>query len=98
MPPIDRAFRLRSLRQKWRENEVRVLRLVTVNSVEEKILAAAKYKLDLNDKIIKAGMFDNRSTGQERGQFSQAILSNTDDCDDTIKMNTGRHSQSSGQD
>lgn len=69
----DRAHRI------GQKNEVRVLRLVTVNSVEEKILAAAKYKLDLNEKIIKAGMFDNKSTGQERRQFLQAILSTTGD-------------------
>lgn len=69
----DRAHRI------GQKNEVRVLRLVTVNSVEEKILAAAKYKLDLNEKIIKAGMFDNKSTGQERKQILQAILSTKDD-------------------
>lgn len=69
----DRAHRI------GQKNEVRVLRLVTVNSVEEKILAAAKYKLDLNDKIIRAGMFDNKSTGQERRQFLEAILSTTTD-------------------
>lgn len=72
----DRAHRI------GQKNEVRVLRLVTVNSVEEKILAAAKYKLDLNEKIIKAGMFDNKSTGQERRQFLEAILSTTDDDDE----------------
>lgn len=72
----DRAHRI------GQKNEVRVLRLVTVNSVEEKILAAAKYKLDLNEKIIKAGMFDNKSTGQERRQFLQAILSTTEDDDE----------------
>lgn len=71
----DRAHRI------GQKNEVRVLRLITVNSVEEKILAAAKYKLDLNEKIIKAGMFDNKSTGQERRQILQAILSSTDDCE-----------------
>lgn len=72
----DRAHRI------GQKNEVRVLRLVTVNSVEEKILAAAKYKLDLNEKIIKAGMFDNKSTASERRQFLQAILSTTDDDDE----------------
>lgn len=72
----DRAHRI------GQKNEVRVLRLITVNSVEEKILAAAKYKLDLNEKIIRAGMFDNKSTGQERRQFLQAILSTTDNDDE----------------
>ncbi|XP_018494673.2 probable global transcription activator SNF2L2 [Galendromus occidentalis] len=64
----DRAHRI------GQKNEVRVLRLVTVNSVEERILAAAKYKLNLDEKVIQAGMFDQKSTGSERRQFLQAIL------------------------
>ncbi|KAF3846852.1 hypothetical protein F7725_003930 [Dissostichus mawsoni] len=55
-------------------NEVRVLRLCTVNSVEEKILAAAKYKLNVDQKVIQAGMFDQKSSGCERRAFLQAIL------------------------
>lgn len=47
---------------------------MTVNSVEEKILAAARYKLNVDEKVIQAGMFDQKSTGQERQQFLQAIL------------------------
>ncbi|CAG2107217.1 unnamed protein product [Medioppia subpectinata] len=66
----DRAHRI------GQKNEVRVLRLVTVNSVEERILAAAKYKLNLDEKVIQAGMFDQKSTGHERKQFLQAILQN----------------------
>ena len=34
---------------------MRVLRLMTVNSVEEKILAAAKFKMNMDEKIIQAG-------------------------------------------
>ncbi|XP_061836394.1 probable global transcription activator SNF2L2 isoform X2 [Nerophis lumbriciformis] len=64
----DRAHRIGQL------NEVRVLRLCTVNSVEEKILAAAKYKLNVDQKVIQAGMFDQKSSGQERRVFLQAIL------------------------
>jgi len=71
----DRAHRI------GQKNEVRVLRLVSVNSVEERILAAAKYKLNLDEKVIQAGMFDNKSTGSERRQFLDAILS-TEDMDD----------------
>lgn len=47
---------------------------MTVNTVEEKILAAAKYKLNVDEKVIQAGMFDAKSTGNERRQFLQAIL------------------------
>ena len=41
----DRAHRI------GQKNEVRVLRLMTVNSVEEKILAAARYKLNVDEKV-----------------------------------------------
>ncbi|CAG9862723.1 unnamed protein product [Phyllotreta striolata] len=64
----DRAHRI------GQQNEVRVLRLMTVNSVEERILAAAKYKLIMDEKVIQAGMFDQKSTGSERHQFLQSIL------------------------
>jgi len=64
----DRAHRIGQV------NEVRVLRLMTVNSVEEKILAAARYKLNVDEKVIQAGMFNNKSTGNERRQFLQQIL------------------------
>lgn len=52
---------------------------MTVNSVEERILAAAKYKLTMDEKVIQAGMFDQKSTGSERHQFLQSILHNDED-------------------
>lgn len=64
----DRAHRI------GQQNEVRVLRLCTVSSVEEKILAAAKYKLNVDQKVIQAGMFDQKSSSHERRAFLQAIL------------------------
>ena len=48
----DRAHKI------GQKNEVRVFCLVTVNSVEEKILAASKYKLNIDEKVIQAGIFD----------------------------------------
>ncbi|KAI3387418.1 hypothetical protein SNEBB_000949 [Seison nebaliae] len=56
----DRAHRI------GQTNEVRVLRLITANSIEERILATAKYKLGMDDKIIQAGLFDQKSTPAER--------------------------------
>src|SRR5208282_4341507 len=41
----DRAHRI------GQKNEVRILRLISINSVEEKILAAAKYKLNMDEKV-----------------------------------------------
>merc|ERR1719412_1991223 len=72
----DRAHRI------GQRNEVRVLRLMTVNSVEERILAAARYKLNMDEKVIQAGMFNQRSTGSERQQLLQSILREEADDED----------------
>merc|ERR1712165_676772 len=77
----DRAHRI------GQKNEVRVLRLMTVNSVEERILAAAKYKLNMDEKVIQAGMFNNRSTGSERRELLQSIL-RADDQDEEEENET----------
>lgn len=64
----DRAHRI------GQKNEVRVLRLMTVNSVEERIQSAARYKLNVDAKVIQAGMFDNQSNTSQRKQFLQTLL------------------------
>jgi SWI/SNF-related matrix-associated actin-dependent regulator of chromatin subfamily A protein 2/4 len=56
---------------------------MTVNSVEERILAAARYKLNMDEKVIQAGMFDQKSTGSERQQFLKTIL-HQDEADDEV--------------
>lgn len=75
----DRAHRI------GQQNEVRVLRLCTVNSVEEKILAAAKYKLNVDQKVIQAGMFDQKSSSHERRAFLQAILEHEEQNEASVK-------------
>merc|ERR1719420_2097747 len=72
----DRAHRI------GQRNEVRVLRLMTINSVEERILAAARYKLNMDEKVIQAGMFNQRSTGSERHELLQSILREEKDDDE----------------
>jgi len=72
----DRAHRI------GQRNEVRVLRLMTINSVEERILAAARYKLNMDEKVIQAGMFNQRSTGSERHELLQSILRDEKDDDE----------------
>src|ERR1700730_19039034 len=52
----DRAHRI------GQKNEVRILRLISSNSVEEKILERAKFKLDMDGKVIQAGRVDNKSS------------------------------------
>lgn len=54
--------------------EVKVLRLVTAKSVEEKIYAAAQHKMNIDNKVIQAGKFDQKSTGYERRQMLEDIL------------------------
>lgn len=68
----DRAHRI------GQKNDVLVLRLVTQNSVEEKILEAANYKLDLDSKIIQAGMFNKNSTANDRRTFLMNLLKEND--------------------
>eukprot|EP01086_Lenisia_limosa_P007218 TRINITY_DN26719_c0_g1_i1.p1 TRINITY_DN26719_c0_g1~~TRINITY_DN26719_c0_g1_i1.p1 ORF type:complete len:292 (+),score=87.34 TRINITY_DN26719_c0_g1_i1:56-877(+) len=64
----DRAHRI------GQKNEVRVLRMVTASPVEELILARASGKLDLDQKVIQAGMFNVTSTAMDRKNFLEEIL------------------------
>jgi ATP-dependent helicase STH1/SNF2 len=64
----DRAHRI------GQKNEVRILRLITSNSVEEKILERANYKLDMDGKVIQAGKFDNKSKDDERDAMLRIML------------------------
>jgi ATP-dependent helicase STH1/SNF2 len=68
----DRAHRI------GQKNDVLVLRLVTQNSIEEKILEAANYKLDLDSKIIQAGMFNKNSTATDRRDYLMNLLKEND--------------------
>lgn len=64
----DRAHRI------GQKNEVRILRLISSNSVEEKILERAQYKLNIDSKVIQAGKFDNKSTNEERDALLRTLL------------------------
>ncbi|MCJ1288249.1 hypothetical protein MMC26_007604 [Xylographa opegraphella] len=64
----DRAHRI------GQKNEVRILRLISSNSVEEKILERAKFKLDMDGKVIQAGKFDNKSSNEEREALLRSLL------------------------
>lgn len=64
----DRAHRI------GQTKEVRILRLITENSVEETILARAHQKLDIDGKVIQAGKFDNKSTSEEQEAFLRSLL------------------------
>lgn len=68
----DRAHRIGQTR------EVRIFRLVTADSIEEYILERANHKLHVDEKIIQAGRFDNRTTHQERDALLRSIFEETD--------------------
>ena len=52
---------------------------MTVNSVEERILAAARFKLNMDEKVIQAGMFNNRYAQEVTHQtFENTIIHLTD--------------------
>ena len=71
----DRAHRI------GQKNEVRILRLISSNSVEEKILERAQYKLDMDGKVIQAGKFDNKSTNEEREALLRTLLETAEAAD-----------------
>ncbi|CAF3711140.1 unnamed protein product [Adineta steineri] len=69
----DRAHRI------GQKNEVRVLRLMTVNTIEEKILACARYKLNVEEKVIQAGMFNRSSTSSQRHDYLEQLIGGADE-------------------
>ena len=71
----DRAHRI------GQKNEVRILRLISSNSVEEKILERARFKLDMDGKVIQAGKFDNKSTVEERENLLRTLMEAAEDVD-----------------
>ncbi|KAM7189260.1 chromatin structure-remodeling complex subunit snf21 [Rhypophila sp. PSN 637] len=68
----DRAHRI------GQKNEVRILRLISSSSVEEKILERARFKLDMDGKVIQAGRFDNKSTETDRDAMLRTLLETAD--------------------
>lgn len=56
------------------QKEVRVFRLVTHNSVEEKILERASFKLEVDAKVIQAGMFNTTSSEKDRKKMLESLL------------------------
>ena len=68
MQAQDRAHRI------GQRNTVLVLRLVMVDSVEEKILERAEYKMGIDAKVIEAGMFDRSSNATKRRSMLCELL------------------------
>lgn len=66
----DRAHRI------GQKNEVRVFRLLTNSVIEERILARANDKRNLNGLVVEAGKFNSRSAGtlEENKEMMEALL------------------------
>jgi superfamily II DNA/RNA helicase len=64
----DRAHRI------GQRNEVRVFRLITNTIIEEGILTRASYKKNLDNKIIEAGMFNNKTSDSERQKKLEDLI------------------------
>ncbi|KAJ7657873.1 SNF2-family ATP dependent chromatin remodeling factor snf21 [Mycena polygramma] len=64
----DRAHRI------GQTKAVLILRLITEKSVEEVMYQRARFKLGIDDKVIGAGRFDNKSTPEEQEEFLRLIL------------------------
>ncbi|KAF5392562.1 hypothetical protein D9757_002111 [Collybiopsis confluens] len=64
----DRAHRI------GQTKAVLILRFITEKSVEEAMYQRARYKLDIDDKVIQAGRFDNKSTQEEQESLLRSIL------------------------
>lgn len=75
----DRAHRI------GQKNEVRILRLISSKSVEEKILERAQFKLDMDGKVIQAGKFDNKSTNEERDEMLRVMLESAEAAEDLVE-------------
>lgn len=66
----DRAHRI------GQKHEVRVYRLITFSRVEEGILNKAEEKKELDELIIVAGEFNNRTSDHDRQQKLKDLVMN----------------------
>ena len=84
----DRAHRI------GQRNDVRVFRLIAAAPVEERILARATDKLNMNSLVVEAGKFNKDSQASERRQMLEELLKEYDDAesntqDDETASNNG---------
>nr|GLL31664.1 chromatin structure-remodeling complex protein SYD isoform X2 [Ipomoea trifida] len=56
------------------KKDVLVLRLETVQTVEEQVRAAAEHKLGVANQSITAGFFDNNTSAEDRREYLESLL------------------------
>ena len=64
----DRAHRI------GQQREVRVYRLITSTKIEESMFSKASQKKLLDNKIIQAGMFNDKASDNERQKRLEALI------------------------
>ncbi|XP_078434053.1 uncharacterized protein LOC144705318 [Wolffia australiana] len=72
-PQVDLQAQARAHRI-GQKRDVLVLRLETVNSVEEQVRAAAEHKLGVANQSITAGFFDNNTSAEDRREYLESLL------------------------
>lgn len=65
------------------QKEVRVYRLITHNTIEEKILERAAFKKDVDAKVIQAGMFNTTANDKMRRELLRKLLEVDEDTEET---------------
>ncbi|XAR60396.1 DNA helicase [Bertholletia excelsa] len=72
-PQVDLQAQARAHRI-GQKKEVLVLRLETVQTVEEQVRAAAEHKLGVANQSITAGFFDNNTSAEDRREYLESLL------------------------
>ena len=67
---------------------VRVFRLISQNTVEERILERANYKLDVDAKVIQAGMFNTQANDAMRKQMLEELLRDQEEDKEELELIT----------
>uniref|UniRef100_A0A0D3GEZ7 Chromatin structure-remodeling complex protein SYD n=1 Tax=Oryza barthii TaxID=65489 RepID=A0A0D3GEZ7_9ORYZ len=72
-PQVDLQAQARAHRI-GQKKEVLVLRLETVQTVEEQVRASAEHKLGVANQSITAGFFDNNTSAEDRREYLESLL------------------------
>ncbi|XP_024518394.1 chromatin structure-remodeling complex protein SYD [Selaginella moellendorffii] len=72
-PQVDLQAQARAHRI-GQKRDVLVLRLETVNTIEEQVRASAEHKLGVANQSITAGFFDNNTSAEDRREYLESLL------------------------
>ncbi|XP_071909795.1 uncharacterized protein [Coffea arabica] len=72
-PQVDLQAQARAHRI-GQKRDVLVLRLETVQTVEEQVRASAEHKLGVANQSITAGFFDNNTSAEDRREYLESLL------------------------